>query len=308
MKHENVKKMVALALLAALVVVLQTVASGIKVGPIPITLTLVPIVIGAVLYGPGAGAGLGAIFGLVTAIAGLTGADGGTQALIQANAFWTLATCIVKATAAGWVAGLVYQALRKQSGVPETAEPMALVYDNTREYYSTGDSSKLVSYATLRHDPLPDSITQLCADPRTGYTYTDAYYDGAGQLELSYLEDAVNNGTREQEDADDGWLELPADGNSEMRALQLGAALNEQPYYVSDGLFLIYPYSAWDRIAGVAQEKGEIRFLFRASNHKQAYNTLQAYLTEQQISGYVHDNAADAEGRRAVITVVNVFS
>ena len=48
MKHENVKKMVALALLAALVVVLQTVASGIKVGPIPITLTLVPIVIGAV--------------------------------------------------------------------------------------------------------------------------------------------------------------------------------------------------------------------------------------------------------------------
>ena len=57
MKHENVKKMVALTLLAALVVVLRTVASGIKVGPIPITLTLVPIVIGAVLYGPGAGAG-----------------------------------------------------------------------------------------------------------------------------------------------------------------------------------------------------------------------------------------------------------
>lgn len=201
-----------------------------------------------------------------------------------------------------------YQALRKQSGVPETAEPVALVYDNTREYYLTGGSSKLVSYATLRHDPLPDSITQLCAEPRTGYTYTDAYYDGAGQLELSYLEDAVNNGTREQEDADDGWLELPADGNSEMRELQLGTALIEQPYYVSDGLFLIYPYSAWDKIAGVAQEKGEIRFLFRASNHKQAYNTLQAHLTERQISGYVHDNAADAEGRRAVITVVNVFS
>ena len=63
-----------------------------------------------------------------------------------------------------------YQALRKQSGVPETAEPVALVYDNAREYYSTGGPSKLVSYATLRHDPLPDSITQLCAEPRTGYT------------------------------------------------------------------------------------------------------------------------------------------
>lgn len=114
MKHETVKRMVGLALLAALVVVLQTVASGIRVGPIPITLTLVPIVIGAILYGPGAGAGLGAVFGLVTAIAGLTGADTGTQALIQASPFWTLATCLVKAAAAGWAAGLAYRALRRR--------------------------------------------------------------------------------------------------------------------------------------------------------------------------------------------------
>lgn len=112
--HAAVVRMVTLALLAALVVVLQTVASNIKVGPIPITLTLVPIVIGAVLYGPGAGALLGATFGLVTAVAGLTGYDAGTQALIQASPVWTISTCFVKATAAGWVAGLVYRALRKK--------------------------------------------------------------------------------------------------------------------------------------------------------------------------------------------------
>lgn len=112
--HAAVVRMVTLALLAALVIVLQTVASNIKVGPIPITLTLVPIVIGAVLYGPGAGALLGAIFGLVTAVAGLTGYDAGTQALIQASPVWTISTCFVKATAAGWVAGLVYRALRKK--------------------------------------------------------------------------------------------------------------------------------------------------------------------------------------------------
>lgn len=112
--HAAVVRMVSLALLAALVIVLQTVASNIKVGPIPITLTLVPIVIGAVLYGPGAGALLGATFGLVTAVAGLTGYDAGTQALIQASPVWTISTCFVKATAAGWVAGLVYRALRKK--------------------------------------------------------------------------------------------------------------------------------------------------------------------------------------------------
>lgn len=112
--HAAVVRMVTLALLAALIIVLQTVASNIKVGPIPITLTLVPIVIGAVLYGPGAGALLGATFGLVTAVAGLTGYDAGTQALIQASPIWTILTCFVKATAAGWVAGLVYRALRKK--------------------------------------------------------------------------------------------------------------------------------------------------------------------------------------------------
>ena len=75
--HASVVRLTSLALLAALVVVLQTVASGIRIGPVPISLTLVPIVVGAILFGPGAGAGLGAVFGVVCLIAGITGADAG---------------------------------------------------------------------------------------------------------------------------------------------------------------------------------------------------------------------------------------
>ena len=55
-KHTSVVRLTSLALLAALVVVLQTVATGIKIGPVPISLTLVPIVVGAILFGQGAGA------------------------------------------------------------------------------------------------------------------------------------------------------------------------------------------------------------------------------------------------------------
>ena len=44
-KHTSVVRLTSLALLAALVVVLQTVATGIKIGPVPISLTLVPIVV-----------------------------------------------------------------------------------------------------------------------------------------------------------------------------------------------------------------------------------------------------------------------
>ncbi len=83
--HASVVRLTSLALLAALVVVLQTVASGIRIGPVPISLTLVPIVVGAILFGPGAGAGLGAVFGIVCLIAGITGADQFTNVLWVAS-------------------------------------------------------------------------------------------------------------------------------------------------------------------------------------------------------------------------------
>ena len=83
--HASVVRLTSLALLAALVVVLQTVASGIRIGPVPISLTLVPIVVGAILFGPGAGAGLGAVFGVVCLIAGITGMNLQTSCGSQAR-------------------------------------------------------------------------------------------------------------------------------------------------------------------------------------------------------------------------------
>ena len=131
MKHENVKKMVALALLAALVVVLQTVASGIKVGPIPITLTLVPIVVGAILFGPGAGAGLGFVFGLVCLIAGVTGADQFTYLLWTASPFWLIVVCVGKAVLCGLCAGLAAKALEKKQTLSCIAAALVAPVVNT---------------------------------------------------------------------------------------------------------------------------------------------------------------------------------
>ena len=95
--HASVVRLTSLAILAALVVVLQTVASGIRIGPVPISLTLVPIVVGAILFGPGAGAGLGFVFGLVCLIAGVTGADQFTYLLWTASPFWLIVVCVGKA-------------------------------------------------------------------------------------------------------------------------------------------------------------------------------------------------------------------
>ena len=113
-KHTSVVRLTSLALLAALIVVLQTVASGIKIGPVPISLTLVPIVVGAILFGPGAGAFLGGVFGVVCLIAGIAGTDQFTNLLWVANPFWLTVICVGKAVLCGWVAGLVYRALEKR--------------------------------------------------------------------------------------------------------------------------------------------------------------------------------------------------
>ena len=114
MKKDRIIRLTALAILTALVIVLQTVASGIRIGPIPISLTLVPIVVGAVLLGPAAGAGLGAVFGLITIIAGISGTDEFTNILWAASPFGLIVVAMGKAVLCGLAAGLIAKALAKR--------------------------------------------------------------------------------------------------------------------------------------------------------------------------------------------------
>lgn len=118
MKNRNNKilKMVELAMLVALVVVLQLLGSFVKIGPLPMSFVLVPIVIGACLLGAKEGAFLGAVFGIITMVMGITGVDVFSFLLWEANPFWFVVICILKATAAGLCAGLVYKLLGKLFG------------------------------------------------------------------------------------------------------------------------------------------------------------------------------------------------
>ena len=71
------RRLAGLALFTAIVVVLQLLGSFIKVGPFAVSLVLIPIVVGAAVYGVSAGAWLGFVFGVVVTIAVVTGADAG---------------------------------------------------------------------------------------------------------------------------------------------------------------------------------------------------------------------------------------
>ena len=113
--NEKTRRLTGLALMTAIIVVLQVVASFVKFGPFSITLALAPIIIGAALYGAGAGAWLGAVFGVVVLTACVAGWDQGGNILFTANPLLTAALCIVKGAAAGFVSGLVFRGLSSRS-------------------------------------------------------------------------------------------------------------------------------------------------------------------------------------------------
>lgn len=104
-KHMNTRTMTALALFTAIVVVLQFISSTVRFGPFSITLTLIPIVVGAALYGPWAGAWLGFVFGMVVLISG----DAGPFMVV--NPLGTILTVLLKGSAAGFVSGWIYRIL-----------------------------------------------------------------------------------------------------------------------------------------------------------------------------------------------------
>lgn len=109
------QKLVGTAVLIAVIIVLQTAFGSIQLGPFTITLTMVPIIIGAVLYGPLTGALLGAVFGIVVVIQVITGAAGaGSTMMLTMNVPATVILCILKGLAAGLVAGAVASGLGKK--------------------------------------------------------------------------------------------------------------------------------------------------------------------------------------------------
>lgn len=113
MKNQKIKRMAAIALLMALVAVMQLVSGMIPpVSGFSISLVLIPIVLGAALYGPSAGAVLGATFGTIVYINCVTGADIGGAMVFQANPALCFAVVMGKGVLCGFVSGLVYKLLR----------------------------------------------------------------------------------------------------------------------------------------------------------------------------------------------------
>lgn len=116
MKNNKIKRMVGVAFLMAMVIVLQFIGSMIPPlgGTVSISLVLIPIVVGAAVFGPGAGALLGATFAVVTIINCITGADPGGAMVFQANPALCILVVGGKSVLCGLAAGWVYRLVGKR--------------------------------------------------------------------------------------------------------------------------------------------------------------------------------------------------
>lgn len=108
-KSLQIKKITSIAILTTLVVVLQLFSNYVQF-TVSITLSLIPIVVGAVLYGPLAGFILGAVSGILVFIAP------STMALFwEYGVITTFLVCVLKMGIAGMVSGILYKLLHKKN-------------------------------------------------------------------------------------------------------------------------------------------------------------------------------------------------
>ena len=103
---QDTRKLALLALLSAIVVVLQLLGMAIR-GVFAVSTVGVPIVIGAALMGPLAGAWLGLVFGVTVLL------SGDAALFLPWNPAATIAIVLLKGILAGLAAGLVYRLLEK---------------------------------------------------------------------------------------------------------------------------------------------------------------------------------------------------
>jgi len=110
-KENHVSTIVGLGVLTAIVIILQALALNIRFGVFSITLVLVPIIVGAALYGYKAGAWLGLVFGTIVLL------TGDAAPFLAVNAPGTVFTVLAKGILAGLIAGLVYTAAAKKNAL-----------------------------------------------------------------------------------------------------------------------------------------------------------------------------------------------
>ena len=112
MKKANIRKIVFIAVFSAIIAIVSFLP--IKTFGLEITLSMVPVAVGAICFGPLAGAVLGGVFGVVSFLQCLGWSPFGAM-LLSINPVLTAVVCIPTRILAGWLSGLIFKAFDKSN-------------------------------------------------------------------------------------------------------------------------------------------------------------------------------------------------
>lgn len=107
--HTRIRTLTGTAMLTAIIIVLQLIGSYIKFGQFSISLVLIPIVLGAALFGVASGTWLGLAFGIVVLI------SGDAALFMTINPIGTVITVLLKGVLAGAASAAAYRLVEKKS-------------------------------------------------------------------------------------------------------------------------------------------------------------------------------------------------
>ncbi len=113
MKHSKYAKTVELAVLAAIILLLEVTGLGmLKTFGLELTIMHVPVIIGAIVIGPTGGAILGATFGLIS-FWECFGKSIFGAALLSIDPFLTFLVCVPPRVLMGWLCGLIFKGMHR---------------------------------------------------------------------------------------------------------------------------------------------------------------------------------------------------
>ena len=117
-KKMDTRRLVLLAMLSGILLIMSYTPLGyLNIGPLAISLNMIPVAIGAVALGPGGGAFLGAVFGITSCLqcVGIGGTSAMGVILFEISPVLAMVQRFVPRALAGFLTGVVYQLLEKRT-------------------------------------------------------------------------------------------------------------------------------------------------------------------------------------------------
>lgn len=111
MKKSQIQKLAVSAVLGAIVAILSFIP--LRTMGLEITFSMVPIAVGAIVYGPAVGTFLGGVFGAVSFIQCIIGYSAFGAVLFSINPFLTFVVCVPTRILAGLLTALIFKGLSR---------------------------------------------------------------------------------------------------------------------------------------------------------------------------------------------------